>query len=354
MPVIRAAGIREAAPAAARMVVVMTHNILEHAIPVDIFQELTQLVKNSPWKHGWHSNRSIGFPHWNVDYAGANAANGLDISDRIHGRMRDAWQYLESTHFPGARLVRCYANSHTYGIEGYPHQDSRRANERTVVVYCNPKWRREWGGETLLYDQDNIVLAQLPHYNTALIFDSRQWHCARGVTRICPELRITLMFKLSLGEFDTMRDNIQMFLQRQGGDHMHHGSANLTRHLLSVYDRLKEHGEPNWVCQAGAVHSVFGTNQFKHKLLITPEQRQELSVLIDAQALVVVDLFSCIDRPQILEQWIRDNTTVIASSEGVPATRDQILALLAIECANLEDQDSLQHHPELQQWWNRI
>ena len=326
-----------------------------HTLPDDIVQELAELVKNSPWRYGWRSTRSMGFAHWNVDYAAANAHNGLDISDRIHGSLKNAWDYIQTTYFPGARLLRCYANSHTYGVEGYPHTDSDRPNEKTMVIYCNRVWRREWGGETVIYgDNDNIIYAQLPHFNRSLTFDSSLWHCARGVTRICPEQRMTLMFKMSLGDFDDDRDNLQRFLQAQGADDMTHGKMKLTRHLLAVYDLLKRKRQPAWICQAGAAHSVFGTNIFKHKLLITPEQRQELSALIGAQSLAVVDLFSSVDRPRILKQWLCDNTTAIVNSQGVPATRDQILALIAIECANLEDQDSLQNHPELQQWWDQI
>lgn len=92
--------------------------------------------------------------------------------------------------------MRCYANAHTFGIEGYPHTDSRKPGNVTTIFYINPQWKPEWAGETVfINDLGDIAHAVLPRPGRAVVFDGTIVHSARAVTRLCPALRVTLMFK---------------------------------------------------------------------------------------------------------------------------------------------------------------
>ena len=110
--------------------------------------------------------------------------------------IRDLWLKLKQEHLSGHALVRCYANAHTFGVEGYPHVDSRKPGNYTTIFYVNPMWKPEWAGETVfLNDMGDIAHAVLPKPGRMVMFDGRITHAARGLTRICPAMRVTLMFK---------------------------------------------------------------------------------------------------------------------------------------------------------------
>jgi SM-20-related protein len=94
-------------------------------------------------------------------------------------------------------LMRCYANGYPSGAEGGVHLDSLEPNHFTAIYYPHPAWDPDWGGETVLFNNDrsDIVASVYPRPNRLVIFRGNVPHVARGVTRRCQELRITLMFK---------------------------------------------------------------------------------------------------------------------------------------------------------------
>ena len=154
------------------------------------------------WTYGWQSDKDKApFGHWNHDFLKTHRKNQADhehilLENPDLGPIRDLWLKLKAEHFPGHALVRCYANAHTFGIEGYPHIDSRKPGNYTTIFYLNPVWKPEWAGETVfINDAGDIFQAVLPRTGRMVIFDGRTTHTARGLTRICPAMRVTLMFK---------------------------------------------------------------------------------------------------------------------------------------------------------------
>jgi Rps23 Pro-64 3,4-dihydroxylase Tpa1-like proline 4-hydroxylase len=154
------------------------------------------------WTYGWQSNKDkTPFGHWNHDFLKTSRTNEEDheyllLSDPGLAPIRELWLRLKEDHLHGHALVRCYANAHTFGIEGYPHTDSRKPGNYTTIFYVNPIWKPEWAGETVfLNDLGDISSAVLPKPGRAVIFDGRITHAARALSRVCPALRVTLMFK---------------------------------------------------------------------------------------------------------------------------------------------------------------
>ena len=207
-------------------------------------------------------------------------------------------------------------------------------------------WQRDWGGETTIYHGDNIAHAELPKYNAGIIFHGDQWHSARAVTRICPSQRITLMFKYAEHGTDPMRDEIQKFLTLLGCESVKHSGRTLWTHLLNVYDILKQHGHSQEVCSAGGLHSIFGTNAFKHQML-NINQRHVVVNLIGEDATKLVELFHAVKRPNTLESAIKNNSLVVELNTGVKKTltQNELNSICAIEAANLADQKSLKNYP---------
>jgi len=320
--------------------------------PTELAQRLHTLLAQGEWRYGWRSNKSMGYAHWNRDFASAGPENGLDISAALrHPIMSEAWSYLQAVYFPNTALLRCYANAHTFGIEGYPHTDSKRAHDRTVVVYMNQQWRREWGGETAVYNGDDVAYTELPRFNKALVFYGDQFHAARPVGRLCPDLRMTLMFKFAPINIDPLRDRIQVFLASVGTNNTKHTTGTLMQHLLRVYDLLRQKDCADHVCAAGAVHSIFGTNAFATATL-TADRQNSVAAVVGAEATRLALLFGQINRPAVLEQA----SLTLATNSGETVTVDQATldALIQIEAANLEDQSALAKYPTIQKIWSNL
>ena len=324
--------------------------VIDKALPDELIDEVERLIAKTGWRYGWRSNNNVGYAHWNQDFGKAGPDNGLDITDRLPDVLKAAWDYLQSVYFPNTTLIRCYANSHTFGVEGYPHTDSSRNCDTTMLIYMNRKWLREWGGETTVYDGDVIRYTELPKFNKGFAFNGADWHAARAVSRVCPELRITLMFKFAPKDCDTVRDGIQRLLMRIGANKIPHSKRNLMKHLLGVYDALKAAGCSETVCKAGGLHSVFGTNYFT-TVAIADEGKKEVEDLVGLEAMKLIELFSTINRPQVLTH---DNLELALTAGGtVLVTEQQLEDLKDIECANLADQSALAKHPSLQSRWTQ-
>jgi len=328
-------------------------------LPTEILTQILQEINQRGWNYGWRSraarNSNIPFSHWNVDFAGTGAENGIDVSTKLPKALAAAWQHIQTNHCPTARLVRCYANGHTYGVEGYPHTDSIRAGDKTLLVYLNQTWKRDWGGETVFYNDDEVLHAELPKYNKAILFDGNITHVAKGVARVCPSLRITLMFKI-LESVDPVRDQLQEFLSTVQADEAGHSANTLTGHLLRTYDLLKQAGQTQEVCNAGAVHSIFGTNIFAWHDRLNYNDRPKIEAVAGFAATRLAEIFSKLPRPGVLEMNLGTFTGSLLALDGttMSISAEDFAALCAIEAANLQDQSGLDPYPGLKQLWAEL
>lgn len=331
----------------------MTMKQIAQVFPDQILTPIDKLIRSVPWRYGWASNKSIEFTHWNHDFTSAPVYNTMDVSAELPPALAQAWSYLQAQYLGPAALLRCYTNSHTYGVEGYPHTDSRRSADHTLVVYMNRHWQRDWGGETIVYSGNTIVHAELPGYNKGLVFPGAETHQARSVTRICPAQRITLMFKFAPPEVDPVRDQIQTFVHAQGLHKITHSGRNLASHLLNTYDILSADGHDQATCSGGAMHSIFGTNVFRTNKFDhdNPDHLALVTDLVGAEAAELAVLFSTVDRPGTLEAALRNSVTTVTTRSGtqLELNQAQLNKLCAIEAANLSDQKSLKKWPCLAQ-----
>jgi SM-20-related protein len=167
--------------------------------------EINSFLHEPGWKFGWKSNsKNDTFSFWHKHFAGAREsgdAHQYECAAELEQNapvIYGAWVYIAHRHFSnGERLVRCYANAHTYGSDGTLHTDSHAPDSCTAIYYPHDRWSPNWGGETVFFDAGNrdIVACAYPRPNRLVIFSGTIPHAARGVTRTCPVLRVTLMFK---------------------------------------------------------------------------------------------------------------------------------------------------------------
>jgi SM-20-related protein len=156
------------------------------------------------WKFGWHSKGSADtFAFWHRHFAGYQKAGGDSLAYDCDTELQrfpvvyDVWKLLREELPEGHRLIRCYANGITYGSDGTVHTDTALKNVYTTIYYPHAVWQPDWGGETIFFDRGktDAIACVYPKPNRLVIFDGRIPHVARGVSRVCPTMRVTLMFK---------------------------------------------------------------------------------------------------------------------------------------------------------------
>lgn len=176
-------------------------------------QRIFDFLKQPGWQFGWKSDPMTDrYSFFHKHFAGTimpdhygspNVGNQQDCSEelaRTAPLLHGLWKALSGSVLQGHRLVRCYANGQPYGCEGTVHTDSVAPNSYTVIYYPHDIWTPNWAGETVFLDaaKTDIIASIYPKPNRMVCFHGGIPHVARGVTRTCPFMRITLMFKTEL------------------------------------------------------------------------------------------------------------------------------------------------------------
>ena len=162
--------------------------IFSELVPPALHQAAWVACERPCWAFGHQSNEAKTLPFWKMDLDGVEAISAV---------WRDAQPRCEAIAACALKVVRQYANGHTFGQGGRPHFDDSRAGTYTLLYYPVPEWRPEWEGETVFYHRNGeIAKAVLPAPNRAVFFDSRLPHAGRPPSRFVGGLRVTLAFKL--------------------------------------------------------------------------------------------------------------------------------------------------------------
>ncbi|MBQ9351814.1 2OG-Fe(II) oxygenase [Phyllobacterium sp. SL163] len=185
--------------------------VVENILNAQEQQAIYRFLSTGGWGYGWRSHSGEGAQSfWHKHFAGA-LGDTIEQNARQKGSnnaceaelaaktplLHVFWEKLARTALKGHILQRCYANGLPYGSDGATHTDSLEPGACTAVYYPHEVWNSDWGGETILFnqDKDDILAAIYPKPNRLLLFPGFVHHVARGVSRVCPTMRITLMFK---------------------------------------------------------------------------------------------------------------------------------------------------------------
>ncbi len=166
---------------------------------------LLTFLKGPGWAFGAFSDPTPGAGrYWYKHFAGLRR-DGPEPTDpdRFEAELASAplvaglWRALKAGPLRGHALTRCYANGYPYGSEGGLHHDSNMSHHFTAIFYPHLSWHPNWAGETVFFNAsgDEILASVYPRPNRLAVFPGTLAHLARGVSRVCPEMRITLMFK---------------------------------------------------------------------------------------------------------------------------------------------------------------
>mmetsp|Transcript_41750 Transcript_41750/g.75797 ORF Transcript_41750/g.75797 Transcript_41750/m.75797 type:complete len:286 (-) Transcript_41750:24-881(-) len=103
---------------------------------------------------------------------------------------RDAESRLE--------VYRAYTNAVLYGDVAFVHQDSNNSDHVTALLYPNPEWSSELGGETIFYGPDGEIAAAVePRPGRLVLFHGIIPHKGSPPSRLFFGSRYTTAFKFA-------------------------------------------------------------------------------------------------------------------------------------------------------------
>lgn len=316
--------------------------VYDHLLNKRVLQEVNEHLNKANYQYGWGSNEKYPFRHWHVNIAGTGLESSVDVRDELPQAYKRLWAELNLTAFNDrAKLLTCYSNRHTYGIEGFMHKDSEDEKSVTIVVYMNKRWEPDWAGETVFftYEGNDIVRSVMPIYGRYAIFPGNVPHAARAPSRVCPDVRTTLMFKAVIQDEKPFneREYVSDFLSALGAHQKPHMNGSLKDHLMKTYDIIQESfpffADVNLIAMVGGLHSIYGTNFYKNGCMELTDTF--LPKKFGGEVDRLVRLFATINKPHVL-----------TNPDGSLST-DDLRILRAVEVANLLEQNSLQQHPSL-------
>jgi SM-20-related protein len=162
--------------------------ILEDLAPRPLHAAAWAACTGKGWYFGHGSVQGGGARFWKMD---------LDDDGAVQAIWENVRARCETLAGGPLRVIRQYANGHTFGMGGDAHVDDTRPGCFTLLYYPNPEWHDGWQGETLFYDSaGEVALAVKPRPNRAVFFDSRILHNGTSPSRACAALRVTVAFKL--------------------------------------------------------------------------------------------------------------------------------------------------------------
>jgi len=338
--------------------------VIDNFLSPEAYDEVRRLAAAAPVVYGAKSN-SVTDPHghWSWKPLHDNRKNLFDLSAALQTQCAPLYLVYQrlTTQLQneglGARwaLIRAYVNVHTYGIDGYFHQDSEDVSHVTAILYLCDAWHRDWAGETVISSwEEGIDRAVLPRPNRLFVIPSALMHAARAVSRKCNVARPTLVLKLRPLQ-DAALENLSIWLEARGALALKHGEGTLHSHLLRVALALAARKAPPHVVFGGGLHSIYGTNAFKHQLVKTdPSNRAMVSNTFGERAESLAYLFSVIDRPATLEKpapAVNGHLLKLNYDHRMEVGQELLHDLQLIECANLADQKALGPWPQLRKLW---
>ncbi len=86
------------------------------------------------------------------------------------------------------------------------------------------------------------------------------------------------------------------FLKKIGADESGHYNQTLMEHLIGVHDRLQKRGSPQYLCDAGLFHSVYGTASYHTQ---STNDRDAVRELIGERAEELVNWFCACAKPRM-------------------------------------------------------
>jgi hypothetical protein len=171
--------------------------VIEELVPPELHEKACGVCAGGSWHFGHGSNATDAASFWKMDLTAD------PVFDAIWREVRPRCEALAGAPL---RVIRQYANGHTFGLGGRRHTDDTRPGSFTLLYYPMTEWKEEWEGETVFHDSGGEIAAIVrPRPNRAVFFDSRIPHAGRAPSRACHTLRVTVAYKLETVGVEALR-----------------------------------------------------------------------------------------------------------------------------------------------------
>ena len=184
-----------------------TVRLFDNVLPEENQKRILQYLEGSAWTYGAYSDETQGASRYFFKHFAGYFRDGehrqdaaIDAELQAFPIIASFWHALSQSFLKGHTLMRCYANAYPAGTEGGLHKDSLEPNHFTAIYYPHLAWHPNYAGETVFFnDEGNEIVASVyPKPNRLALFSGSIPHAARGISRTCPNMRITLMFKTAV------------------------------------------------------------------------------------------------------------------------------------------------------------
>jgi hypothetical protein len=143
------------------------------------------LLKSSQWTFsGWSGHAREPYRHWST-------------YGTLSGTVKDIWECMNfSFKKDGFNLKpeRILLNLFNFGDSSWIHTDNDREGHWTVIVYLNSFWDINWGGDTVLVQDNEIIKTFNPAPGKFVLFKSNCEHGARPVSREAAYPRLAIAY----------------------------------------------------------------------------------------------------------------------------------------------------------------
>ena len=140
------------------------------------------------WKFGQKSDDYTKYPMWFQGFYNTHAQEYIVDNDWVK-QVGDRFLEICGEDYILVRNMLC---GNTFGQDGDIHTDwPHLGDSKTGVLYLNHTWEDNWGGETIVYDKNNLDQCEISKFKLGklIVFDGAHPHIGKGPQRVCGELR---------------------------------------------------------------------------------------------------------------------------------------------------------------------
>ena len=136
---------------------------------------------------GWSGASKEPYRHW---------TSFTDLKSNLS--VQNLWDCINSSFKEdGFNLTvnRVIGNLYAHGDSSWLHVDSNQSKDYTAIVYLNEFWDLNWGGQTILVEDNEIIKSFAPTPGKFILFKSDILHGPCPVSREAPYPRLGLTFQ---------------------------------------------------------------------------------------------------------------------------------------------------------------
>ena len=216
-----------------------------------------------------------GHAHWHLSHApvmiqgrslapagyGPRQAITPTIDRPEYRSWRNVWSVLTWLFDrPELELLQVRLTATPYGADACSHVDSTAPDEVTILVSANIEWDLNWGGETVLFNEDGeVIRTVIPKPGRAFVYRSAARHSVRPLARSCPALRYMLVMQCaSWPENEPIAARVPDAIEESQRRRRQVGEPEAATDLRALSEPCRVAAAVQWINQSEAGRMAYG------------------------------------------------------------------------------------------------